>query len=83
MADETGYLTGRIDALREHIAALAAAAPRLPEEFARVREQLAQEMAERGHGVLLGLNVLLLALGFALEGIYRAAARAPGLRTEL
>ena len=74
MADETGYLTGRIDALREHIAALAAAAPRLPEEFARVREQLAQEMAERGHGVLLGLNLLLLALGFALEGVYRYAA---------
>ena len=76
MASETtaGYLAGRIDALREHIGALAAAAPRLPEEFARVREQLAQEMAERGHGVLLGLNVLLLALGFALEGIFRAAA---------
>ena len=75
MAEGTtaGYLTGRIDALREHIAALAAAAPRLPEEFARVRGQLAQEMAERGHGVLLGLNVLLLALGFALEGVYRYA----------
>jgi small-conductance mechanosensitive channel len=75
MASETtaGYLAGRIDALREHIAALAGAAPRLPEEFARVREQLAQEMAERGHGVLLGLNVLLLALGFALEGVYRYA----------
>jgi hypothetical protein len=75
MASETtaGYLAGRIDALREHIAALAAAAPRLPEEFARARGELAQEMAERGHGVLLGLNVLLLALGFALEGVYRYA----------
>src|SRR5262245_44479646 len=75
MAEETaaGYLAERIDALREHIGALAAAAPRLPEEFARVREQLAQEMAERGHGVLLGLNVLLVALGFAVEGIYRYA----------
>ena len=76
MAEGTtaGYLSGRIDALREHIAALAAAAPRLPEEFARVREQIAQEMAERGHGVLLGLTALLLALGFALEGLYRRAA---------
>jgi moderate conductance mechanosensitive channel len=75
MAEGTtaGYLAGRIDALREHIAALAAVAPRLPEEFARVRGALAQEMAERGHGVLLGLNALLLALGFALEGVYRYA----------
>jgi small-conductance mechanosensitive channel len=73
MADETaaGFLAGRLDALREHIAALAGAAPRLAEEFSRVSEQLAREMAERGQGVLLGLTVLLVAIGFALEGVFR------------
>ena len=73
MASETtaGYLAERIDALREHIVSLAGAVPSLPEEFARVGEQIAQESAVRGHGVLLALNVLLLVTGFALEGVYR------------
>jgi small-conductance mechanosensitive channel len=90
MADETasGYLAERIDVLREHIGALAAALPTLPDQFARVGEQIAQESAARGHGVLLTLNLLLLVTGFALEGVYRwfvrekpgGRLRAAGLR---
>src|SRR5262245_54462794 len=73
MAEEAtaGFLAERIDGLREHIMALAAAVPTLPEQFARVGEQIAQESAARGHGALLTLNLVLLLTGFALEGVYR------------
>src|ERR1700741_3234579 len=67
----SGYLAGRIDALREHIGALWTALPTLPDELARVGEQIAQESATRGHGVLLALNLLLLVLGLPLEGVFR------------
>ena len=75
MAEEaaSGYLAGRLDALREHIASLIAALPTLPDELAGVGAQIAQEAAARGHGVLLALNLLLLVTGFALEGVYRYA----------
>ena len=75
MAEETatGYLDSRIEALREHVASLVAALPTLPQQFEQVREQVAQEMAARGHGVLLALIVLFLGLGFAVEGAYRYA----------
>jgi moderate conductance mechanosensitive channel len=73
MASETaaGYLAGRIDALREHLSALVSAFPTLPEQLAGVGEQIAQESAARGHGVLLALNLLLLVTGFAAEGVFR------------
>jgi small-conductance mechanosensitive channel len=73
MAEETaaGYLDARIDALREHVVSLAAALPGLPAAIARVREALAQEWQARGPGVVLGLILGFVLLGFALEAAYR------------
>ena len=73
MADETtaGYLDARIDALREHLASLIAAAPGLPAAFGRVQEQLAQEWQARGGGHVLGLIIGFAGLGFILEALYR------------
>jgi small-conductance mechanosensitive channel len=71
MAEETAYLEGRIDALREHIAALAAAAPQLPAEFARVGERIAQEWQARGPGAVLGLIAAFVLIGLALEAVCR------------
>src|SRR5574341_722024 len=72
----TGYLDSRIDAVREHLTALAAALPDLPAELERVRGAIAQEMAARGHGTLLLLLVGFVGLGFALEAVYRYATPA-------
>jgi small-conductance mechanosensitive channel len=73
MADEAaaGYLAGRIDAIREHIAALAAAAPAFPAQLAQVREQLALDWQARGVGAVAWLIVGFLVAGFALEAAYR------------
>jgi moderate conductance mechanosensitive channel len=76
MADETtaGYLDGRIDALREHLASLIAALPGLPAAFGRVQEQLAQEWQARGATHVLGLIVGFVGLGFIVEALYRYLA---------
>ena len=73
MAEEAaaGYLAGRIDALREHIVALIAAAPGLPAELGRVRAQLEQEWQSRPPGTILGLILGFIVLGFAVEAGYR------------
>jgi small-conductance mechanosensitive channel len=73
MADEAaaGYLAGRIDALREHIAALAVAVPQLPAELGRVRDQLALEWQTRPPGTVLGLIAAFVLIGLALEAAYR------------
>src|SRR4030095_5445288 len=64
MADEpaAGYLDARIDALREHLAALAAAVPQLPAAFAGVQDQLMLEWQGRGRGGGLGLVAAVLLL---------------------
>jgi small-conductance mechanosensitive channel len=81
MATETaaGHLAGRIDALREHIVSLVAAWPTLPDEFARVGDQFAQEVA-RGRGRVAMLIVGFVLLGVVLEVLYRrlVAARPAG-----
>src|SRR5215470_14627925 len=72
MGEETaGYLASHADAVRSHLAALVAAFPGLPAEFARLREQLAAEWQTRGPGTVLALIVGFLVLGFALEAICR------------
>ena len=73
MAEEAaaGYLAGRIDALREHIVALAAAVPALPAELARVYGQLQLEWQTRPPGTILGLIAAFVLIGLALEAAYR------------
>jgi small-conductance mechanosensitive channel len=56
-------LATRLEAIRHHTAALAAALPALPDEFRRAGATLYLEVEERGP-----LKVLLLALGFAALG---------------
>jgi moderate conductance mechanosensitive channel len=73
MADETaaGYLDARVDALREHLASLAAALPGLPAALGRAREQLLLDWQARGAGQVSGLIAAFVLLGFVLEGVYR------------
>ena len=81
MAEETaaGYLDGRIDALREHVASLAAAVPALPAQFARVGDQLAQDW-QAPAGLRRGTDFRLSPLGFAIEALYRRWVAGPGSR---
>jgi small-conductance mechanosensitive channel len=81
MAEETaaGYLDGRIDALREHLVALAAAAPALPAQFTRVGDQLAQDWQARPPGYVAGLILGFLLLGFAIEAAYRRSVALPAI----
>ena len=74
MASEStaGYLDGRIDAVREHVGALVAAAPNLPSEFARVAGEIAAEW-QRGTATPLVLIVAFVLIGLALEAAYRHA----------
>ena len=68
---DAGYLDGRVDALREHLASLAAAAPNVPAELARVYEQMAQEAGARGVGTVFLLVLGFIGLGFLLEAVFR------------
>jgi small-conductance mechanosensitive channel len=72
MAEETatGYIDGRIDAVREHIGALIAAAPNLPSEFARVAGEVSAEW-QRGTATPLVLILGFVLLGLAVEATYR------------
>ena len=72
-----GYLAERIDALREHLAALAAAFPGLATELGRMAEAHARERAVHGSGYVVGLIAGLLILGFAAEAAWRRWVRRP------
>ncbi len=71
-----GHFAGRVAAIREHMAALAAAAPQLPAEFERTGVTLFAELQDRG---LIEVSLLLVgfvALGFGAEWLlWRATAR--------
>jgi small-conductance mechanosensitive channel len=70
-----GHFAGRVAAIREHMAALAAAAPQLPAEFERAGATLFAELQDRG---LIEVSLLLVgfvALGFGAEWLlWRATA---------
>src|SRR5262245_15016549 len=82
MAEETasGFLSGRVDAIREHIAALVAAAPGLPDDLARVKEQVIQEATARGPGTLFLLIAAFVVLGLLVEGVYRKSIKQKDLQ---
>jgi small-conductance mechanosensitive channel len=71
-----GHFAGRVAAIREHMAALAAAAPQLPDEFKRAGATLFAELQDRG---LIEVSLLLVgfvALGFGVEWLlWRTTAR--------
>jgi moderate conductance mechanosensitive channel len=63
------YFDARIGASREHIAALAAAVPDLPNQFERAVGLLQAEIPTRG--TVLLLVVVFAALGFGVEWLFR------------
>jgi small-conductance mechanosensitive channel len=70
--DAAGYLDARIDALREHLALIVVALPKLPAAFAAAHGQLAQDWQSRGPGTVLMLIAGFAGLGFIVEALYRA-----------
>jgi small-conductance mechanosensitive channel len=68
-------VSSRIDRVRQNLASLSAAVPRVPEELGRVRALLMLELQDTGLiriGILFALFVLL---GLGLELLYRRATR--------
>lgn len=66
-------MTGRISLLKEHLASLAAALPRLPDEFRAAGNRLLDELQGRRPVALLILIAGFLALGAGTEWLFRAA----------
>ncbi len=64
-------LSGRIDRVRAHLAALASALPRLPDELERVRIILLLEFQDAGLLQLALLVLVFAGLGLGLEWLYR------------
>jgi len=69
---ESYSLAARIDLMREHFAALAAALPRFPDEISRAGDALAREVAQYGVVHILLLVVGFTALGICAESLFRA-----------
>jgi small-conductance mechanosensitive channel len=67
------YLSGRLDAIRQHLVGLAAALPRLPNELAGAIGRLQADLQPRGKALLLLSS--FLALGFGAEWLMRLATR--------
>ena len=67
------YLDTRVGETREHVAALVAALPDLPNQFARAVDLLQAEIPTRGTVLLLVL--VFGALGFGVEWLFRRATQ--------
>jgi len=67
------YFVARLRAVREHVAALAAALPDLPNQFERGVGRLQAEIPRRGTVVLLVL--LFAGLGYGVEWLFRKATQ--------
>ena len=68
-ADEA-VMAGQIDGIRDHIASVAAAVPRVPAELAQVFTNLRSEMAAHGTGSMLLLVLAFVALGLGAEWLF-------------
>jgi moderate conductance mechanosensitive channel len=71
----SGYFAGRIAAIRQHVAGLAAAIPKLPDEFERAGIILSLEFEERGLFMMLLLLAVFVGLGFGAEQLYHWIAK--------
>mgnify|MGYP005849943113 CR=1 FL=1 len=71
MASE--MMTERIASLRQHLASLAAAVPRLPDEFRSAGNRLLDELQGRSPVAVLVLILGFLALGAGTEWLFRIA----------
>lgn len=66
-------LAARVEALRTHLASLAAALPRLPKEAGRAGDLLSQELQRRSLQDVILLVLGFLGLGAGVEWIFRRA----------
>ena len=81
------YFDERIGATREHIVALAAALPGLPNQFEQAAARVSADLGDRGRAKILLHLVVFVALGFGAEWLFRKAtqkirARLDGLPME-
>jgi small-conductance mechanosensitive channel len=74
LASPGSYLSGRLDAIRQHVRNLAAALPTLPREFERAGSVLRLELEEHGPIRILLLVLGFVALGFGAEWLFYWAA---------
>jgi len=70
----SGLLAERVAGIRQHLQALAAALPTLPDEFERVGIILSLEFEEHGIVSVLLLILAFVALGFGVEWLFYWAA---------
>ncbi|MBV8091978.1 MAG: hypothetical protein JO110_01850, partial [Acetobacteraceae bacterium] len=74
-------LDSHLTAMREHMVALAAALPNLPDEFARASRHVSAELGQGGRTRAILLLVVFVALGFGVEWLFRKATQ--GVRARL
>ena len=67
------YIGSRVGATREHVAALAAALPDLPNQFGQAVGVLQAEIPTRG--TVVGLVLAFAAVGFGVEWLFRKATQ--------
>jgi small-conductance mechanosensitive channel len=67
------YFGERIGATREHIVALAAALPDLPNQFQQAEARVSADLGNRGRIKILLHLALFVALGFGVEWLFRKA----------
>jgi len=67
------YFDERVGATREHIVALAAALPELPNQFAQAEARISADLGDRGRIKVLLHLALFVALGFGVEWLFRKA----------
>jgi len=70
-----------LGAIREHIVALAAALPDLPNQFERAEAHVQADLGDRGRAKILLHLAVFVALGFGVEWLFRKATQ--GIRARL
>jgi small-conductance mechanosensitive channel len=67
------YFDARVGAIREHIVALTAAIPDLPNQFGRAVGLVSADLGDRGRIKVLLLLAVFVGLGFGVEWLFRKA----------
>src|SRR6266851_4493533 len=75
------YFDARVGAVREHIVALTAAVPDLPNQFKRAAGLVSADLGDRGRVKVLLLLAVFVGLGFGVEWLFRKATE--GMRRRL
>lgn len=73
-------LSSRVEAMRAHLASLAAALPRLPDEIRRGADRLSQELQSRSFLDVIVLVLGFLGLGAGAEWVFRRLTASAGER---